>query len=72
MYVNAWPIGNGITRRYSLVGIGMALLKCVNVEAGFEVSSAQATPSVVQNILLLPADQDVELPVPSPAPCLGA
>lgn len=34
----------------------------------FEVSYAQATPRMVQN-LLLPEDQDVELLIP-PAPCL--
>jgi hypothetical protein len=38
----------------------------------FEVSYAQATPSVADSLLLLPADQDVELSVPFPAPCLSA
>jgi hypothetical protein len=39
------------------------------VGAGFEVSYAQAMPSVAHS-LLLPADQDVEISAPSPAPCL--
>jgi hypothetical protein len=41
---------------------------------GFEVSYAQAKPSVAHKLLLLPSDQDVELSAPSPAPhsCLDA
>jgi len=27
MYLNAWPIGNGIIRRYGLVGVGMVWLE---------------------------------------------
>jgi hypothetical protein len=34
------------------------------VRASFEVSYAQAMPSVVYSLLLLPSDQDVELLVP--------
>jgi hypothetical protein len=40
------------------------------VEVGFEVSYTQATLSVVHSLLLLSANQDVELSAPSPAPCL--
>ena len=39
--------------------------------AGFEVSNVQATPSVGHIVnFLLPVDQDIEISVPSPAPCL--
>ena len=41
---------------------------CVTVGVGFEVSYAQAMPSVTHSLLLLSADQDVELSAPSPAP----
>ena len=53
---------------------GMALLEevCDSMEAGFEVLYAQAIPSLAHSLLLLPADQDVELSAPSPAPCLPA
>ena len=44
--------------------------KCSTVEAGFEVSYAQATPSVEHSLLLLLVDQDVDLSDSSPAPCL--
>jgi hypothetical protein len=40
------------------------------VEASFELSYAQATPSVAHSLLMLPVDQDVELLAPSPEPCL--
>lgn len=40
--------------------------------AGFEVSYAQAIPSVDTDYFLLPADQEIELSAPSPAPCLPA
>lgn len=40
------------------------------MEVGFEVSYAQARPSVAGNLVLLSVDQDVELSVLSPAPCL--
>ena len=40
--------------------------KSVSLGVGFEVPEAQARPSVT----LLLADPDVELTVPSPAPCL--
>ena len=40
----------------------MTLLeKCVTVGVGFEVSYAEAVPSVAHSLLLLPGDQDVEL-----------
>ena len=38
---------------------------------GFEVLCAEAIPSVEHSLLLLTADQDVELLAP-PAPCLPA
>lgn len=61
MCLNAWPKGNGTIRKHGLTeGVG------------FEVSNAQATPSGAQGLLLLPADLDVELLVPSSAPCLPA
>ena len=44
---------------------------CVTVEADFEVSYAQATPSMTAHFLL-PADQDVELLFRSPVSCLPA
>jgi hypothetical protein len=51
----------------------MALLeKVYHLGAGFESFSAQAMPSVAHSLILLPADEDVELSVPSPAPCLPA
>ena len=41
------------------------------MEVGFEISYAQAPPSVEHLVSsLLPADQVVELPAPPPAPCL--
>ena len=39
------------------------------MEAGFEVSDAQAKSSVAV-LFLLPEDPDVELSATSPAPCL--
>lgn len=36
----------------------------------FEVSYVQSMPSVARTLLLLSADQNVELTAPSPAPCL--
>ena len=41
------------------------------VRVGFEVSYAQAMPNDKVHFLL-PADQDVELSAPSPAPCMPA
>lgn len=50
----------------------MALLEeCFIVEAGFEVSYAQAITSVVHSVLLLPPDQDVG-PTGPPVLCLPA
>ena len=42
------------------------------MEAGFEVSYAQAMPSVEQNLLLLPMNQDVGHAALSPAKCMPA
>jgi hypothetical protein len=55
----AWPIGSGTIRRFGVVE------GRVTVGAGFEVSYAQAMPNVAHSLLLLPADQDVELWAPS-------
>ena len=55
-------IGSGTINRCGL------LEEYVTVGAGFEVLYAQAMPSVTHS-LLLPADQDVELLIPSPGPC---
>jgi hypothetical protein len=58
-------------RRYGLVGVGMAMLKeGKTVEAGFEVSYAQAMPIVSHCFLMFPLDHDGELSAPSLAPCL--
>ena len=56
--------------------VGVALLeqvwscwrKCVTVGVGFEVSYAEAMPSVAQSPIA--EDQDAELSAPSPVPCL--
>ena len=64
MCLNAWPIGSGTNRRCGLVG--ESVLLCVG--AGFEVSYAQAIPSVAHSLPLMSEDQDVELCAP-PAPC---
>ena len=37
-------MGNGTTRKYGLVGVGVALLKEVATEDGLEVSDVQAMP----------------------------
>ena len=42
---------------------------CASLGVGFEVSDAQARPSVAL-LFLLPADPDVELSAASPVPCL--
>ena len=46
--------------------------KYVTMGAGFVGSYAQTPPSVPHSLLLLPADTDVELSAPSPAPYLPA
>jgi hypothetical protein len=61
-YEEVWP--HWI--RCDLVGGSLSL-----VEAGFEISYAQATPSVAHTLLLLPGDQEVEFSA-LPAPCLPA
>ena len=65
-------MGNHTIRRYSLVKVGMDLIemKCVTVEAGFEIFCSHAMLSVTHTLLLLPSDQDIELLAPSPAPGL--
>ena len=58
---NAWPIGSGTVRRYGLVGCGLGE-GSMSLGVGFEVSNAQARPSVT--LFLLPEDPDVELSAP--------
>jgi hypothetical protein len=70
MCLNACPIGSGTIRMCGL-GVGVVLLeKVVTVGVGFEVSCAQAMPSVTHSLLFLPLGQDAELSAPSTAPCL--
>jgi hypothetical protein len=67
-----WPVESGTIRKCKLIGVVVALLEkaCHCRERGCEVLSAQAMSSVECILLLLPADQDVELSAPSPAPSL--
>lgn len=46
--------------------------KCVAAGAGFEVSDVQARSSMAHLLFLLSVNPDIELLVPSPAPCLSA
>jgi len=63
------PTGNGTIRRCGLVGVGVALLEEVcHCEVSFEVSYAQALPSV-EHSLLLPLDEEPSAP---PTPSLPA
>ena len=72
MHVNACTICSGTIKRCGLVGVGVALLEEVcHCEGGFEVSyMLKLCP--VHGLLLLLADQDVELSAPSSAQCLRA
>lgn len=71
MCLKTWPNGNGIIRRCDRVGVDMALFKeMCHCRAGFQVSYAQAMPSVIHSVLVLPADRDVESSPHSLAPCL--
>ena len=46
IYLNVWPIGNHIFRRYGLLEIGVVFLeKVCHCGAGFDVFYAQAMPS---------------------------
>jgi hypothetical protein len=64
-------IRSGIIGKWDLIGIGVVLLKEVcQVEFSFEDLLAQVTLNVAYH-LLLPADQDIELPDP-PALCVPA
>ena len=66
--LNAWPIGSGTIRRCGFIGgVWPSWRLGIMVEGGFEVSYAQAKPSVAHTLLLLPEDQDVELSAPFPA-----
>ena len=60
--LNAWPIGSGTIRRCGLIGqVWDCWRKCVTMGAGFQVSYAQAMPSVAYS-LLLPVDQSTQTP----------
>ena len=73
MCLNAYPIGSGTIWKHDLVGVSVALLEEVcHHGVVFEISFDQAMSSVTHNLLLLPADQDVELSSPSSASCLPA
>jgi hypothetical protein len=62
-------IGSGPIGRCSLAGVKCDLVgRSMSLEAGFEVSDAQAMPSVT--LFLLPANPDVELSATCVAPCL--
>jgi hypothetical protein len=68
--LNAWLPESGTIRRCGLVGVGVAFLEEIrHWGVGFEVSDAQAKPSV-SPLFLLPVDPDVELSAPFPTPCL--
>lgn len=47
-------------------------MKCVTVEASFEIFYAQAIPRVAHSLLLLLAHHDIEASAPSPAACRPA
>lgn len=66
-------IGSGTVSRYGLVGVGVTLLEepCHCGES-FEFSYIQVMPSGAHSLYFLSVDQDIELSVPSPAPCLPA
>ena len=59
MCVDVWPIGNGSIMRCGLVGESMTL------DRDFELKNWP----VGLSLLLLPANQDVELSAPSPVLC---
>jgi hypothetical protein len=73
MYLTVWSMGSDAIRNCGHVGVSVMLLEVAHhleeVGVGFEVFYVQALPSV-EHRLLLPADQDVALSAPSPAPCL--
>ena len=60
----AWLMGSGTIRKYGLVGGNMPLYR-----QALRSPCAQVQPSVERVSSWLPLDQDVELSVPSPAPC---
>ena len=62
MKMDPLDLGSGTIRKCGLVG------ENVSLEVGFQVSNAQARPSVF--LFLLPDHLDVELSATSPAPCL--
>lgn len=70
--LNAWFTGSGIIKKYTLVVLGVALVKKVTLGVGFEESYAQVTLSVKHSLILLLANQDVELSALSPGQCLTA
>ena len=60
---NDRPIGSGAIIRCGLVGISVSLC-----EQALRLHVLKV--GLVHRLLLLPADQDVELSTPFPAPCL--
>ena len=65
-------VGNGTIKRYSLTGVGVALLEeVIDVREDCEVSYAQKFPSVAYSLLQLPEDPNIELK-DLLAPCLPA
>jgi hypothetical protein len=72
-FEHAWPNGSGTIRRYGFVGVGMTLLEEVYHCRGdhwFGVLCSGSAQCRKRLSSWLPADQDVELSVSSPAPCL--
>ena len=65
MCVNDWPTGSGTFRRCGLVGGIVSLWGCALKPQVIKIG-------LLLHSLLLPADQDVELSRPSPAPRLPA
>ena len=70
--LTVWPIDSNTTRKYSLVGMVVALLENMYplLGEGFKDFYTQAMSSVIFSCLLLPVDQDIEPSVPCPATCL--
>ena len=68
------PYGDDMSRRYSFVGVGGALLEevchCGTVGLSFEVSYAQVSSSVDASILQLTSGQNEELSAPYLIPCV--
>ena len=70
IYLSAWPIGSGTTRRCGSVGVGVALLEEVCHCGGGPWGLLCSSYTQCGSPLLLPSHQDIELSAPSPVPCL--